>query len=157
VIHTVGPQGTRTIPVGDFFLPPGDTPDREHPLDHGELITAIDVPAAPIARGSVYLKFRDRQSYEFALVSAAAALDVDDGIVTDARLALGGVGTMPWRARRAEAALVGRPAVAESFRRAAAIEMEPAVVRRHNAFKLELAPRAATRALLASLHAGGRP
>jgi xanthine dehydrogenase YagS FAD-binding subunit len=157
IIHTVGPNGTRAIPVGDFFLPPGDTPDREHPLDHGELITAIDVPAAPIARRSVYLKFRDRQSYEFARVSAAAALDVDDGIVTDARLALGGVGTTPWRARRAEATLVGRPAVAESFRYAVVVEMERAVARRHNAFKVELAPRAAARALLASMSVGGRP
>jgi xanthine dehydrogenase YagS FAD-binding subunit len=156
VIHTVGPDGGRAISIDDFFLLPGDAPDREHPLEHGELITAIDVPAAPIARRSVYLKFRDRQSYEFALVSAAAALELDEGIVTDARLAFGGVGTKPWRAHRAEAALLGRPAVAESFHRAAAVEMESAVLRRHNAFKFELTPRAATRALLACLSIGAR-
>jgi xanthine dehydrogenase YagS FAD-binding subunit len=154
VVRTAGPGGERTIAADDFFLLPGDTPDRENPLDHGELITAIDVPGAPIARRSVYLKFRDRQSYEFALVSAAAAVEVDGGVVAGARLALGGVGTKPWRARRAEAALVGGPADVESFRRAAAVEMEDAVVRRHNAFKVEMAPRAAARALAASLAVG---
>jgi xanthine dehydrogenase YagS FAD-binding subunit len=156
VIQTVGPDGERSIPVDDFFLLPGDTPDVEHPLAHGELIVGIDVPAAPVARRSVYLKFRDRQSYEFALVSVATAVLVDDGIVTDVRLALGGVGTKPWRARRAEAALVGGPADAASFRRAAAEELEGAVVRRHNAFKVELAQRAAVRGLTQSLNGAQR-
>ena len=119
VVHTRGPGGERTIGIDDFFLLPGDTPDREHPLDHGELITAIEVPAAPVARRSVYLKFRDRQSYEFALVSVAAAIRVEDGTVADVRLALGGVGTKPWRARRAEASLLGRPADEASFAEAA--------------------------------------
>ena len=117
----------------------------EHPIAHGELIVGIDVPGAPIARRSTYLKFRDRQSYEFALVSVAAALEVDDGVVADVRLALGGVGTKPWRARRAEAALVGGPASEAAFRRAAAAELEDAVVREHNAFKVELARRAIVR------------
>jgi xanthine dehydrogenase YagS FAD-binding subunit len=156
VIQTIGLNGQRSIPADDFFLLPGDTPDREHPLDQGELITGIDVPGTPIARRSVYLKFRDRQSYEFALVSAAAAIEVDDGIVTDARLAFGGVGTKPWRARRGEAALVGGHADDESFRRAAAQELEGAVVRRHNAFKVELAQRAAARALARSLNGAQR-
>jgi xanthine dehydrogenase YagS FAD-binding subunit len=155
VVRTVGPDGERSIPIDDFFLLPGSTPDVEHPLAHGELIVGIDVPAAPIARDSVYLKFRDRQSYEFALVSVAAALAVQDGVVRDARLALGGVGTKPWRARRAESALVGGPADPEAFRRAAAAELESAVVRRHNAFKVELAQRAAVRALTASLEGSG--
>ena len=147
VVHTVGPDGERSIAFDDFFLLPGETPELEHPLEQGELIVAIEVPGARIARRSVYLKFRDRQSYEFALVSVAAALEVDDGVVTGARLAFGGVATKPWRARRAEAALVGAPADEASFRRAAAAELEAAVVRRHNAFKVELATRAAVRAL----------
>jgi xanthine dehydrogenase YagS FAD-binding subunit len=147
VIHTVGPDGPRMIPFDDFFLLPGRTPELEHPLAHGELIVGIEVPGAPIARRSVYFKVRDRQSYEFALVSVAAALEVEAGVVTGVRLALGGVGTKPWRARRAEAALIGGPADEAAFRRAAAAELADAVVRPHNAFKVELAIRAAVRAL----------
>jgi xanthine dehydrogenase YagS FAD-binding subunit len=147
VIQTVGPDGERSIPFDDFFLLPGATPAREHRLQHGELIVAIDVPPAPIARRSVYLKLRDRQSYEFALVSAAATLEVHDGIVADVRLALGGVGTKPWRARRAEVALIGGPADAAAVRLAMALELEDAVVRGRNAFKVELATRVAVRAL----------
>jgi xanthine dehydrogenase YagS FAD-binding subunit len=146
VVRTLGPGGARSLPIDDFFLLPGRTPEVEHPLAHGELIVGIDVPGARSARRSVYLKVRDRQSYEFALVSVAAALAVDDGVVTDVRLALGGVGTKPWRARRAEAALLGGPADEASFRRAAAVELEGAVVREHNAFKVELAQRAVVRA-----------
>jgi xanthine dehydrogenase YagS FAD-binding subunit len=156
VVHTVGPEGARSIPADHFFLLPGDTPHVEHPIDRGELIVGIDVPGAAIARRSTYLKFRDRQSYEFALVSVAAAIDVDDGLVTGARLALGGVGTKPWRARRAEELLVGERAEETSFRRAAAAELEQAAVREHNAFKVELAQRAAVRGLTHSLN-GVRP
>ena len=156
VVQTVGPDGERAIALDDFFLLPGETPQIEHPIAHGELIVGIDVPGAPIGRRSIYLKFRDRQSYEFALVSVAAAIEVDDGTVTGVRLALGGVGTKPWRARRAEAALVGARADEESFRRAAAAEFETAVVREHNAFKVEFAQRALVRGLTASLR-GGRP
>ena len=152
VVQTVGPAGTRSIPVDDFFLLPGDTPHVEHPIERGELIVGIDVPGAAIARRSRYLKFRDRQSYEFALVSVAAAIDVDGGIVKGARLALGGVGTKPWRARRAEALLVGERADETLFRRAAAAELEQAAVREHNAFKVELAQRAAVRGLVDSLN-----
>ncbi len=151
VVHTVGPDGERSIPFDDFFLLPGRTPEVEHPLAHGELIVAIDVPGSAIARRSLYLKFRDRQSYEFALVSVAAALEVSDGVVTDARLAFGGIGTKPWRARRAERALIGGPADETSFRLAAALELEPAEVREHNAFKVELATRAAVRGLTEAL------
>jgi xanthine dehydrogenase YagS FAD-binding subunit len=156
VVHTVGPGGERSLPMDDFFLLPGDTPEVEHPILPGELIVGIDVPGVPLAEHSVYLKFRDRQSYEFALVSVAAAIEVDDGLVTGARLALGGVGTKPWRARRAEAALLGGPADAEAFRRAAAAELEDAVVREHNAFKVELTQRAVVRGLTHSLN-GVRP
>jgi xanthine dehydrogenase YagS FAD-binding subunit len=151
VVRTVGRDGARTIPFDDFFLLPGDTPEVEHPIAHDELIVGIDVPGAPIARRSIYLKFRDRRSYEFALVSVAAAIEVDDGVVTGVRLALGGVGTKPWRARRAEKALVGGPADPVAFRRAAAAELRDAVVREHNAFKVELAQRAIVRGLVHSL------
>ena len=154
VVHTRGPAGERAIAVDDFFLLPGDTPEREHPLEHGELITAIEVPAAPVARRSVYLKFRDRESYEFALASVAAAVRIEDGAVTEVRLALGGVGTKPWRARRAEASLLGQPATEASFAEAARGELAAATPRPLNAFKVELAQRAIVRALT-TLTAGG--
>src|SRR5690348_7720101 len=147
VVHTSGPAGERAIGIDDFFPLPGDTPQREHPLEHGELITAIEVPGAPVARRSVYLKFRDRQSYEFALASVAAAVRIEDGTVTEVRLALGGVATKPWRARRAEAALLGRPATAASFAEAARQELAAATPRPMNAFKVGLAQRAIVRAL----------
>jgi xanthine dehydrogenase YagS FAD-binding subunit len=156
VVQTMGPSGPREIAIDDFYLPPGDTPEKEHPLEHGELIVAIELPRSEIARNSLYLKFRDRQSYEFALVSVAAALDVRDGVAADVRLALGGVGTRPWRARRAEAELIGAPATAERFAAAAAAELEPADVREHNAFKVELAQRAIVRALTATIEEGVR-
>jgi xanthine dehydrogenase YagS FAD-binding subunit len=147
VVQTIGPNGPRDIAIDDFYLLPGDTPEVEHPLEQGELIAAIEVPPMAIARNSLYLKLRDRQSYEFALVSVAAALEVSDGEVADVRLALGGVGTKPWRARRAEAELTGAAASAEQFAIAAAAALEPAEVREHNAFKVELAQRAIVRAL----------
>ena len=147
VVHTRGPSGERAIAIDDFFLLPGATPEREHPLEHGELITAIEVPAAPIARHSAYLKFRDRESYEFALVSVAAAVHVQDGTIADVRLALGGVGTKPWRARRAEASLLGKRVTPAAFAGAAAEELAQAVPRALNAFKVELAQRSIVRAL----------
>jgi len=156
VVHTRGPGGERAIGIDDFFLLPGDTPEREHPLEHGELITAIEVPAAPIARRSVYLKFRNRESYEFALVSVAAAVDVADGDVAGVRLALGGVGTKPWRARRAEYSLLGQPATAASFAEAAGKELALATPRPMNAFKVELARRAIVRALMTLTNGGMR-
>jgi xanthine dehydrogenase YagS FAD-binding subunit len=156
VVHTVGPNGSREIALDDFYLAPGDTPQVEHPLDHGELIVAIELPPSRLARRSVYLKFRDRQSYEFALVSVAAAVEVRDGTVADARLALGGVGTKPWRARRAERAMIGAPATGEQFAVAAAAELEGADVRADNAFKVELAQRAIARALTRAADGGVR-
>jgi xanthine dehydrogenase YagS FAD-binding subunit len=155
VVHTQGPSGPRAIPIDDFFLLPGDTPQREHPLDHGELIVAIEVPALPVARRSLYLKLRDRQSYEFALASVAVALRVDDGAVGEVRLALGGVATKPWRARRAEQLLVGQPATRERFAFAAREELAPAAPRGMNAFKVELAQRAVVRALEMAAAMGG--
>ncbi len=155
VVHFQGPHGERAIPIDEFFLLPGDTPHIEHPLEHGELIVAIEVPAAPVARGSLYLKVRDRESYEFALVSVAVALRVDDGVIRELRLALGGVGTKPWRARRAEELLVGEPAEQASFARAAHEELAPAVPRAMNEFKVELAQRAIVRALETATTTGG--
>ena len=149
LVHTVSRDDERVIAIDDFFLLPGDTPELEHALGSDELIVGIEVPAATIAQRSIYLKFRDRASYEFALVSVASALEIDDGVVTDARLAFGGVATKPWRARLAEAALIGGPADETAFRLAVDAELEAAVVRRHNAFKVELAARAAVRALSA--------
>jgi xanthine dehydrogenase YagS FAD-binding subunit len=147
VVHTAGPDGERTIAIDDFYLLPRDTPQIEHPLAHGELITAIDLPVSPLASGSLYLKFRDRQSYEFALVSVCSAITVTDGVVADVRVALGGVGTKPWRAHRAEQELRGAPASEESFARAAAAEVSIATPRPGNAFKVALAERAIVRGL----------
>jgi xanthine dehydrogenase YagS FAD-binding subunit len=152
VVHTVGLDGERMIPIDDFYLLPGDTPEIEHPLAHGELITAIELPSTPLAARSLYLKFRDRQSYEFALVSVAAALEVDDGSIADVRLAIGGVGTKPWRARRAEQELRGAPATEQSFARAAAAELGDAQPRSYNAFKVALAERAIARGLRQALN-----
>jgi xanthine dehydrogenase YagS FAD-binding subunit len=149
--------GRRTaIPIDDFFLLPGNTPEREHPLEHGELITAIEVPPAPVARQSVYLKFRDRESYEFALVSVAAAARIEDGAVAEVRLALGGVGTKPWRARRAERSLLGRPAEEASFAEAASYELALAKPQPLNAFKVTLAQRAIIRAMMTLLNGAAR-
>jgi xanthine dehydrogenase YagS FAD-binding subunit len=152
VVHTAGLAGERTIPIDDFYLLPGETPQIEHPLAHGELITAIDLPPSPLAPESLYFKFRDRQSYEFALVSVCAALAVKDGVVVDVRVALGGVGTKPWRARRAEEDLRGAPASDESFAKAAAAELSVATPRPGNAFKVALAERAIVRGLRYALN-----
>ena len=116
-------------------------------LERRPKIVAVELPGDPIAGRSLYLKYRDRQSYEFALVSIAAALTVQDGVIADARVALGGVATKPWRARRAEARLVGGPAVPAAFAAAADEELAAAVVREHNAFKVELARRVIIRGL----------
>jgi len=151
VVHTAGLDRERTLPIDEFYLFPGDTPQLEHPLAHGELITAIDLPPSPLAARSLYRKFRDRQSYEFALVSVCAAITVKDGVVADARVALGGVGTKPWRARRAEQELRGASASDESFVRAATAELSTAAPRPGNAFKVALAERAIVRGLRHSM------
>jgi xanthine dehydrogenase YagS FAD-binding subunit len=146
-VRVRGPAGERTIPLADFHLVPGAHPERETVLRHGEMITAVDVPPLPWARRSHYRKVRDRASYAFALSSAAVALDLDAGRVRDARVALGGVGTKPWRSREAERALVGKPATAAAFRAAAESALAGAVPHRENAFKIELAKRTLVRAL----------
>lgn len=154
-VHTEGPKGKRIIAIDDFFLLPGDTPHLEHPLDHGELIVAIEIPALPLARRSFYLKVRDRSSYEFALVSIATALGIEGGVISEARLALGGIATKPWRARRAEQVLIGAPAERASFVHAAREELAGAAPRRSNAFKVELAARTIVRALETATMMGG--
>lgn len=155
VVHTEGPRGARAFPIHDFFLLPGDTPHLEHPTEHGELVVAVHIPATPIARRSLYLKVRDRESYEFALASVAAAMDVQGGVIRAARVALGGVATKPWRARRAEQILVGAPAQRDTYARAAREELAPARPRQLNAFKVELAQRAIVRALETLAETGG--
>jgi xanthine dehydrogenase YagS FAD-binding subunit len=142
-----GANGERRVPIGDFHRLPGDTPERDANLEPGELIVAVDLPASPFAARSHYLKVRDRASYAFALVSVAAALDLRDGVVRDAALALGGVAPRPWRLASAEAALIGRPL--DDVGVAAASERLLATARplRDNAFKVELARRSIARAL----------
>ena len=141
VVHLRGARGARTLPLTDLHRLPGDQPELETMLEAGELITAVELPALPFAAHSAYRKVRDRASYAFALVSVAAALELDGDTVKDVRLALGGVAPKPWRAWKAEAALKGRPATAASFRAAAEIELADARPLRDNGFKIELAIR----------------
>ena len=142
-----GPAGERSIRLLDFYTLPGQTPQVENSLQHGEMILAIDLPASPLAAHSHYLKVRDRAAYEFALVSVAACLRVEGGRVAESRIALGGVGTRPWRSPEAEAALKGQPATPDSFTVAATAALAAAQLRTHNAFKKPLAERAIVRAL----------
>ena len=139
VVHVLGPAGARQIPVVDLHRLPADEPWLDTVLEKGDLIVAVELPPLPIASRSAYRKVRGRASFEFALVSVAAALEVDRGTVRDARLALGGVAHKPWRAFRAEEALRGAPASAESFARAADAELEHAEPLRDNGFKVPLA------------------
>jgi xanthine dehydrogenase YagS FAD-binding subunit len=143
-----GRNGERRIPIEELHRLPGDEPQRDTNLEHGELITAVDLPPLAFASNSKYRKARKRASYAFALVSVAAALDVEDGTVRDVRLALGGVAHKPWRAIRAEEALRGEPANEANFRAAADIELEDAEPLRENAFKVPLARNIITRTLL---------
>jgi xanthine dehydrogenase YagS FAD-binding subunit len=142
VVHLEGPQGRRDLKLVDLHRLPGDTPDIETELRAGELIAAVGIPVLPFAMRSSYRKVRDRSSFAFALVSVAAALDVDDkGNVRNVRLALGGVAHKPWRATAAEKVLQGAPASEENFRRAAEAELKDAVGLAGNAFKIDLAKR----------------
>jgi len=147
-VNVHGPDGERRIPIEDLHRLPGDEPERDTTLEHGELITAVDLPPLDLAYNSKYRKVRERASYAFALVSVAAALDVEDGVVRDVRLALGGVAHKPWRATKAEEVLRGEPAGEENFRAAAEIELEDARPLRENAFKVPLARNVITRTLL---------
>ncbi|MFH9347818.1 FAD binding domain-containing protein [Kitasatospora sp. NPDC017646] len=150
-VRTLGPVGERTIPFVELHRLPGDAPERDTVLEHGELITAIELPALPLARRSAYRKVRDRASYAFALVSVAAAIDVEDGVIVDARVAFGGVAHAPWRAYRAEEALRGAPASDRSYRAAAEAELADARPAEGldggNAFKIPLLCRTLTATL----------
>ncbi|HEV7920356.1 MAG TPA: xanthine dehydrogenase family protein subunit M [Thermoanaerobaculia bacterium] len=147
VLTLRGPAGERQVAAVDFHLLPGSTPQREHALEHGELITSVFIPDAPHARHSAYLKVRDRASYEFALTSAAVGVEIANGAIRSARVALGGVGTKPWRARLAEATLIGKEPSADVFRNAAEAELKQARGYGQNDFKIELAKRTLVRAL----------
>lgn len=146
-IHVQGSKGSRAIPIGEFHLLPGSTPNRETVLEPGDLITHVTLPRPIAGSKQVYLKLRDRASYEFALASAAIVMTIAGGKVTRARIALGGVGTKPWRSPEAEAALVGSSADAVNFRKAAEAAMRNAKPQSENRFKIELAKRCLAHAL----------
>jgi xanthine dehydrogenase YagS FAD-binding subunit len=140
-VRVAGPHGERTIPFDAFHSLPGNTPHLDTALRTDELITAVELPALPFARRSLYRKVRDRASYAFALVSVAAAMEIEGGRIRNIRLALGGVAPKPWRARQAERVLLEAAPNPETFRRAADAELADARGYRHNAFKIELARR----------------
>jgi xanthine dehydrogenase YagS FAD-binding subunit len=146
-VHVAGPSGERTIAFADFHRLPGDTPERDTNLERNEIVTAVELPPRGFAANYTYLKIRDRLSYAFALVSIAAALELDGTTIKEARLALGGVAHKPWRDAAAEAALRGQPTNPASFSRAADLLLREAKGYEHNSFKLELARRGIVRAL----------
>lgn len=156
-VHVEGRAGARVIEFADFHRLPGDTPQRDNLLADDELITAIELPASQLARHSHYLKIRDRASYAFALVSVAAALELDGDQIIDARVALGGVAHKPWRDRAVEASLIGQTVSRETFSNAADALLQDAVPLEHNGFKIKLARRGIIRALSDAAVAGERP
>ena len=148
IVTVQGPgNGKRRIPLTELYVVPGDRPNVENVLEHGELITHVEVPLLPVGARSGYLKVRDRASYEFALTSAATAVVMNGDTIEQARLGLGGVGTVPWRAREAEALLTGAPATVASFRAAAEAAIENPYIVPGTAFKVELAKRTIVRVL----------
>jgi xanthine dehydrogenase YagS FAD-binding subunit len=148
IVHLRSASGERRLPFIDFHYLPKDHPEIETVLEPGELITAVELPSLPFTVHSTYRKVRDRTSYAFALVSVAAALEMDNGTVKEVRLALGGVAHKPWRALKAEAALKGQPATEAAFRAAAEAELSEATPLRDNGFKIELAKRTITAVLM---------
>ena len=146
-IHILGAGGERDVPIGDFYLLPGTTPHLENVLKPGDLITYVTLPAPQAGSKSHYLKLRDRASYEFALASAAVVVEAEGGHIRRARVALGGVGTRPWRSPEAERALTGKPASEATFRAAADVALRGARAQHDNGFKVELAKRCLVRAL----------
>jgi xanthine dehydrogenase YagS FAD-binding subunit len=145
-IQIQGVKGERTVPINDSYLLPGTTPNRETVLEPGDLITHVTLPAPAPGTRSVYLKLRDREAYEFALASAAVVATVKGGTFSRVRIALGGVGTKPWRSTEAEQALEGKPIGAATFRDAAEAALQDARPRTGNAFKVELSKRCLVRA-----------
>jgi xanthine dehydrogenase YagS FAD-binding subunit len=146
-VLTSGPKGDRRIAFADLHRLPGDTPEKDTNLEAGELITGVDIPDGPFTKHVSYYKVRERASYAFALVSAAAALDLDGNTIKAARLAMGGVAHKPWRMTAAEQALVGKPATEETFRQAATVAMQGAKAFKYNEYKLKLAPNTIVQAL----------
>jgi len=146
-VLVTGPKGDRTIPFVDFHRLPGEHPEIDTNLQKGELILAVDLPESPFTKNVHYLKVRERASYAFALVSVAAALDIDGSTIKDARLAMGGVAHKPWRLSDAEKALVGKPVSEETFRQVAELAMQGAKAFEHNVYKLKLAPNTIVQAL----------
>jgi xanthine dehydrogenase YagS FAD-binding subunit len=146
-IHIQGPKGSRAVAFGDFHLLPGETPHRETVLEPGDLITHVTLPSPVTGSKQVYLKLRDRASYEFALSSAAVVLTIASGRITRVRIALGGVGTKPWRSPEGEAALTGKTTNEAAFRQAAEAAMRGAKPQSENGFKIELAKRCLAHAL----------
>jgi xanthine dehydrogenase YagS FAD-binding subunit len=155
-IVVAGADGERSLTLAEFYPLPGAHPERESALAPGDLIVGVELEPAALYARSHYLKLRDRASYEFALVAVGAALEVVDGTIRAARIALGGVATVPWRAHAAERALIGATADARSFAAAADAALEGAMPRRHNAFKVELTRRAILRALRTLAEPAGR-
>jgi xanthine dehydrogenase YagS FAD-binding subunit len=147
VIHIRGSKGERSVPIGDFHLLPGNTPQRETILEPGDLITHVTLPPPSPGARSLYLKLRDRASFEFALASAAVVITADGGKITRARVALGGVGTKPWRSPDAEAELTGQPGTQSVFQKAADAALRDAKPQSQNGFKVELAKRCLVHAL----------
>jgi CO/xanthine dehydrogenase FAD-binding subunit len=147
IVHVLGPGGVRSVPLTEFYLEPAGSPDVENVLAHGELITDIEIPLLPDGARQAYLKVRDRTSYEFALASAAVAVVLEDNMIRDARIGLGGVGTIPWRAFDAEQVLRDAPASDEGFRAAAEATVRDPFTVPGTAFKVELAKRTLVRAL----------
>jgi len=147
VVHLHGPKGERAVPISEFHLLPGNTPERETVLEPGDLITHVTLPPPAAGAKSLYLKLRDRASYEFALASAAVVLTVEGGRIKRARMALGGVGAKPWRSLDAEAALEGQAPESATFLRAAELALRGAKPQSENAFKVELARRCVVQAL----------
>ena len=144
----------RTIPFADYHRLPGDTPEKDNNLEHGELITAIEIPKNNFAASSYYLKVRDRASYAFALVSVAAGLEMSGKKIKTARIAMGGVAHKPWRATEAEKFLNGKEATEANFKAAADLEMKAAKPLEHNKFKVELGERAIVRSLMMAMNGG---
>jgi xanthine dehydrogenase YagS FAD-binding subunit len=147
VVHIEGPKGSRAVPIGEFYLLPGSTPQRETVLEPGDLVTHVTLPALPQGTKGVYLKLRDRASYEFALASAAIVMKQDGGRIDFIRVAMGGVGTKPWRSLEAEKALKGKTATPANFRAAAEAALHGAKPQSQNGFKVELAKRCLVHAM----------
>lgn len=152
-VQVSGPKGNRTILFSDFHRLPGDTPEKDNTLQKGELITGITIPANPYTKNIAYLKVRDRASYAFALVSVAAALDLNGNTIRSARLAMGGVAHKPWRLKEAERFLAGKSASAETFAAASKLAMKGAKAYGQNDFKLKMAPAAIVQALTEAVKA----